>query len=249
MKPVFASRSVYIAISFIGLCLSVPATRAQEQVLGTHIHSKSIARILGKTKTSTQDDYISADGTRFARYIDGGKEIRITHLQKNSGIQYIYEADNQDGWYSLDALGSADGVHALNLFDRRSQQKNGQPQFMGESKIADLPCKKFMLKNTISWCNWQAKQTPKAIPASIALQSRMNFPNGDYSETIVQWVKFNTQISLDKLNPPDDVLKKRSATKDTQNPTNAWCLAEKKKTGTDPCQASDEDDEEAWDVE
>lgn len=248
MKPLITSSATYIATSIIGLCQSMSTTQAQEQVSGTHIHSQSITRVLGKTKVSTQDDYISADGARLARYTDGGKEIRITHLQKNSGIQYIYEADNKDGWYSLDAPGSAEGIHALNLFDQRSQQKNGQPQYMGESKIADLPCKKFMLKNVISWCTWQAKQTPKTIPASISLQSRMNFPNGDYSETIVQWVKFNTFIGLDKLNPPSNVLKKRSTANDIHNATNAWCLAEKKKTGTDPCDEP-EDDEEAWDVE
>ena len=223
---------------------------------GTIIQYKLSSRLLGKVNFDTEQTYISEDGTRIARYWNGGRNIEIAHLSKHTGVQYTYDADDGNGWQKHEVPGHDLGIQALLMFDKRAQIKNGDARYVGDTKIAGLPCKKFTYKAGISWCRWQREnqKIDKRFPVSINLASRIDFPKGDYSEQVVQSIQFDVALDAQKLSPPLDVLKQplHDPTNDKENATNAWCRAEKKKTLVDPCmddQDDGQDNEEAWDVE
>ena len=223
-----------------------------DQRAGTLITSKATTRVLGKIEHETHQVFISNDGTRIARYTNGGQKIEISHLTKHNGVQYIYDATGGNGWLKLETPGIDSGIQALTMFDRKVQQARGTSSYVGEGRVAGLSCKKYTFSGGFSWCTWQREnlKRDKRMPVSITLSSRWDLPKGDFSEEIVQSVQFDIAIDDRKFSPPADVMKRPvfDPTNDKDNPTNAWCKAETKKTGVNPCD-DDQDDEEAWDVE
>lgn len=250
----FASNLKYlvIALATAFFCYQTTGIALADERAGTLIHSKSTTRVLGKTVHETHQTFISNDGTRIARYTNGGQKIDISYLTKHNGVQYTYDATDGNGWLKLETRGIDSGIQALTMFDRKVQQNHGTSTYVGEGRIAVLPCKKYTFKEGFSWCTWQREniKLDKRMPVSITLTSRWDLPKGDFSEEIVQSVEFDIAIDDRKFSPPTEVMKRPvfDPTNDKDNPTNAWCKAETKKTGVDPCD-DDQDDEEAWDVE
>lgn len=250
----FARNVKYLAIALATafFCYQTTGVAFADQRAGTLIHSKSTTRVLGKTVHETHQTFISNDGTRIARYTNGGQKIEISHLTKHNGVQYIYDAADGNGWLKLETPGIDSGIQALTMFDQKVQQARGTSTYVGEGRIAGLPCRKYTFKGGFSWCTWQREnlKRDKRMPVSITLTSRWDLPKGDFSEEIVQSVQFDIAIDDRKFSPPADVMKRPifDPTSDKDNPTNAWCKAETKKTGVNPCD-DDQDDEEAWDVE
>lgn len=241
-----------IALATAFFCYQTTGVASAVQRAGTLIHSKSTTRVLGKTEHETHQVFISNDGTRIARYTNGGQKIEISHLTQHNGVQYIYDATDGNGWLKLETPGIDSGIQALTMFDRKVQQSHGTSTYIGEGRIAGLPCKKYTFKEGFSWCTWQREnlKRDKRMPVSITLTSRWDLPKGDFSEEIVQSVQFDIAIDDRKFSPPAEVMKRPvfDPTNDKDNPTNAWCKAETKKTGVNPCD-DDQGDEEAWDVE
>lgn len=244
--------AVGIATTFVCYHTSVAVA---DQRTGTLIISKSTSRILGQTNYETHQVFISNDGSRIARYTNGGQKIEINHLSKHNGVQYIFDATDGNGWLKLETPGIDTGIQALTMFDRKVRQTHGASTYVGEGRIAGLPCKRYTYKEGLSWCTWQREnlKRDKRMPVSITLTSRWDLPKGDYSEEVVQSVQFDVAIDERKFSPPAEVMKRPvfDPTNDKNNPTNAWCKAETKKTGVNPCDDGQEgeDDEEAWDVE
>lgn len=170
-------------------------------------------------------------------------------------MQYKYNATDGNGWLKLETPGIDSGIQALTMFDRKVQQARGTSTYVGEGRVAGLSCKKYTFPSGFSWCTWQREnlKRDKRMPVSITLSSRWDLPKGDFSEEIVQSVQFDIAIDDRKFSPPADVMKRPvlDPTNDKDNPTNAWCKAEAKKTGVNPCddEHGDDGDEEAWDVE
>jgi hypothetical protein len=242
-------------ITFLSICLlsgCESSTAFADQRIGTLITSKSTMRVLGKTEHETHQIFISNDGTRIARYTNGGQKIEINHLTKHTGVQYIYDATDGNGWQKLETLGIDSGIQAFTMFDQKVQQDRGTPTFIGTARVAGLTCKKYTFTGGLSWCTWQREhiKMDKRMPVNINLTSRWDLPKGDFTEDVVQSVQFDIAIDERKFSPPAEVMKRPvfDPTKDENNPTNAWCKAERAKNGIDPC-AEDQDDEEAWDVD
>ncbi len=248
-------KHLVVGLCTVVVCYQTTNVALADQRAGTLINSKSTTRILGKTVVETHQTFISNDGTRIARYTNGGQKIEINHLTKHSGVQYIYDATDGNGWLKLETPGIDSGIQALTMFDRKVQQSRGNSTYVGESRIAGLICKKYTFTGGFSWCTWQREnlKRDKRMPVSITLSSRWDLPKGDFSEEIVQSVQFDTAIDERKFSPPAEVMKRPvfDPTNEKNNPTNAWCKAETKKTGVNPCEDDQvgEDDEEAWDVE
>lgn len=248
-------RQLIVGLCAVVFCNQTTGVAFADQRTGTLIHSKSVSHIMGKTVHETHQIFISNDGSRIARYTNGGQKIEINHLTKHNGVQYIYDATDGNGWLKLETPGIDLGVQALTMFDRKLQQTRGNSIYTGEGRVAGLPCKKFTYKGGFSWCTWQREnlKQDKRMPVSIILSSRWDMPRGDYAEEVVQSVQFDVAIDERKFSPPTEVLKRPvfDPTNDKSNPTNAWCKAETKKTGVNPCDDDEEseDEEEAWDVE
>lgn len=253
----FTSKVKYLVIALFSafFCYQITSVALADQLIGTLITSKSTTRVLGKTEHETHQVFISNDGTRIARYTNGGQKIEINHLTKHNGVQYIYDATDGNGWLKQETPGIDSGKQALTMFDRKVQQARGTSSYVGEGNVAGLPCKKYTFSGGFSWCTWQREnlKRDKRMPVSITLSSRWDLPKGDYSEEVVQSVQFDVAIDERKFSLPAEVMKRPvfDPTSDKDNPTNAWCKAETKKTGVNPCDDAqgDEGDEEAWDVE
>lgn len=244
-------KQLIVGLSAVLICYQTAGIAFADQRAGTLINSKSTLRVMGKTVHETHQIFISNDGTRIARYTNGGQKIEINHLTKHNGVQYIYDATDGNGWLKLETPGIDSGIQALTMFDQKVQQARGTSTYVGEGRIAGLPCKKYTFKEGFSWCTWQREnlKRDKRMPVSITLTSRWDLPKGDFSEEVVQSVQFDIAIDERKFSPPAEVVKRPvfDPTNDKNNPTNAWCKAETKKTGVNPCDDAQggEDDEEA----
>lgn len=252
MRVTHIFKTLLIGLNVLVVSHQTTSVALADQRAGTLISAKSSMRVLGKMAQETHQIFISNDGTRIARYTNGGQKIEINHLSKHKGVQFIYDATDGNGWQKLETLGMDSGIQALAMFDQKVQQARGTPTYVGEGRIAGLPCKKYTFTGGLSWCTWQREhiKKDKRMPVSITLSSRWDLPKGDFSEEVVQSVQFDIAIDERKFSPPTEVMTRPivDPTKDKNNPTNAWCKAEKAKSGIDPC-ADDQDDEEAWDVE
>jgi hypothetical protein len=203
------------------------------------------------------EEYYSADGAYMAIYTKGyrneGKDVCILNYKAYEDIQ-IYHIKQQDHysyqsyknvWAKTKQLSMTEGGRILELLNVATEERNGKAKYLGEEifqskDVQALTCHKYQFKE-ITWCEWRKDSNKYQFlaPVKIVLKGRAEKLNS----TEVKEINFNALIPAKIFQAPEKYqdMSGLSSNADKSNATYKWCLAQKEKTGVNPCEEDDDE--------